>query len=234
MVDMSEHVQGKAEQLNADDLRDGPRIFTIEGVRDMKRERGDEDQPIWIKLREWPLPWKPCLTVRRQLKLMWGKKGSDYGGRRVELYRDPDVKFGGDTRGGIRIRNASHLKKPWSDTLPAAKGRVRRFTIGVLGDDPPATGTAEGGGGQRSQPPPPPFGRDGMGKLISNVERPDQLTDGDRRALFQEVMRGLTDEGMERADRLNRFVKDERGVCMDAGIPPAGMQKLAEIAEGLK
>ena len=229
MVDLSQHIAAKSDQLNADDLMGGPVEWTVENVR----ASGSADQPIEIKLREWPQPWKPCKTMRRLMVHIWGKDGKAYVGRRMRLWRDPEVIYGGIKVGGIRIQAMSHVDGSPEVMLSERRGRKSRFTVTALANDPPAS-SAEGGGGQRSQPPPPPFGRDGMGKLKCNVERPDQLNDGDRRALFQEVMRGLTDEGMERADRLWRFEEDERGVCMDAGIPPAGMQKLAGIAEGLK
>ena len=230
MVDLSQHIAAKSDQLNADDLMGGPVEWTVEDVR----ASGSADQPIEIKLREWPQPWKPCKTMRRLLVDKWGRDGKGYIGRRMKLFRDPDVLYGGIKVGGIRIESLSHMSGPSDVMLTERRGRKRKFTVTALANDPPAS-SAEGGGGQRSQPPPPPFGRDGMGRLqCPGVVSLDQITDDQKKALYRVVLDGLNDEGMERADRLRRFEEDERGVCMDAGIPPAGMQKLAEIAEGLK
>jgi len=230
MVDMADHIAAKSDQLNADDLMGGPVEWTVESVR----ASGDADQPIEIMLREWPQPWKPCKTMRRLMVHMWGRDAKAYVGRRLRLWRDPDVVWGGMKVGGIRIAAMSDIDGGSEVMLTEKRGRKRKFTVTALtGASREAQGSG-GGDGQTSQPPPPAFTRNEMGGLHSALPRMDDMSDGHRRELFKIVKAGLEDDGMERADRLRRFVEHERGICMEAGIPPTGMEQLARIAEGLK
>ena len=92
-MDLSSTIAPKSDQLNADDLLTGPRTFTIEKVT-----QGTAEQPVNIHLTESPgRPWKPSKSMRRVLVSAWGPDGNTYNGRHVTLYRNPDIKFGGDT-----------------------------------------------------------------------------------------------------------------------------------------
>lgn len=123
------------DQLNADDLIAGPRIFTIVKITKGKGSgSGKGDQPINIHLAEHPHPWRPCKTVRRLLMDAWGSRPGDWpDGAQVELYRDTEVRFGGDTVGGIRVRAMSHLKSAKIEHLSTAtrgqrvKWEIRRL-----------------------------------------------------------------------------------------------------------
>lgn len=123
---------GKSDQLDNIDLLSGPRDFTITGVSE-----GSADQPLNISLAEYDRAWRPGLTMRRLLAAMWGKDASLYVGRRVRLYRDPEVKFGNDKTGGTRISHASHLDAPVTVSLPTSKGKFGAFTVQPLPDTPP-------------------------------------------------------------------------------------------------
>lgn len=124
---------GKSDQLDNVDLLSGPRDFTITEVA-----KGPADQPLSITLAEFPRPWRPGLTMRRLLAAIWGPDASVYVGRRVRLYRDPDVSFGTDKTGGTRISHASHLDKRVTVSLPKSKGKFGAFTVEPLPDTPPA------------------------------------------------------------------------------------------------
>lgn len=118
---------GKSEQLDNVDLLAGPRDFTIAGV-----SGGSEDQPLNIRLAEYDRPWRPGLTMRRLLAHIWGKDASAFVGRRVRLYRDPEVTFGKDKTGGTRISHASHIDKAITVSLPTSKGKFGAFTVQPL------------------------------------------------------------------------------------------------------
>lgn len=141
-MDISDTLIGKSEQLDNIDLMAGPRDFTITGVT-----RGSVEQPINITLAEYDRPWRPGLTMRRLLAAVWGPDASVYVGRRVRLYRDPDVTFGPDKPGGTRLSHASHIEKVVTVALPSKRGKVAAFTVQPLTDAPvaahkPASATA--------------------------------------------------------------------------------------------
>ena len=70
--------------------------------------------------------------MRRVLAAMWGTEADTYTGRRIRLYRDPDVRFGNDKPGGTRISHASHLDKRLTVSLPTSKGKFGAFTVEPL------------------------------------------------------------------------------------------------------
>jgi hypothetical protein len=105
--DLSDTIAPKSDQLDAVDLLSGPRTFTIERV-----SRNNDEQPINIHLAEFPRPWRPGLSMRRVLVSCWGKDAATYVGRRVTLYCDPDVQFGGAAVGGTRIRRCPTSTSP--------------------------------------------------------------------------------------------------------------------------
>jgi hypothetical protein len=130
---MTESIAPKSDQLNAEDLLTGPRTFTIAEVK-----RGSVEQPIDVHLVEFPgRPFKPSKTVRRIMVAAWGADASAYAGRRMTLYRDPAVKFGGMDVGGIRVSHMSHIAKPLTLALTVTRGKRAPHVVKPLGDDPP-------------------------------------------------------------------------------------------------
>lgn len=139
-ADITKTVAPKTDQLNSDDLFAGKTLtLTITGVK----ETGAKEQPIAISYEgDNGKPWKPSLGMRRVLLEIWGQEAgaeSDkfYKGRRVTLFRDPDVKFGKDTVGGIRISHASDIKGDVKIALTVAKGRRVEFVVHPLKDAAP-------------------------------------------------------------------------------------------------
>lgn len=129
---MTESIAPKSDQLNAEDMLTGPRTFTIAEVK-----RGNDEQPIHIHLVEFPgRPWKPSKTSRRILVGGWGPDASTYSGRRVTLYRDPDIKFGGIAVGGIAVSHMSNLDKPLKLALTQTRGKRGMYVVQPLADAP--------------------------------------------------------------------------------------------------
>lgn len=135
MLDMTDSIAPKSDQMNAEDLLTGPRTFTIERVR---RGSGDE-QPFDFHLADFPRPFKPSKTVRRLMVAAWGKDADQYVGRRLTLYRDPDVRFGGQEVGGIRVSHMSHLDKRLTLALAVTKGKRGKYVVEPLPDDAPTS-----------------------------------------------------------------------------------------------
>ncbi len=129
---MTDSIAPRSDQMNAEDLLSGPRTFTIREVS----KGASAEQPIDVHLVEFPegRPFKPSKTVRRIMVAAWGPDASKYAGRRMTLYRDPAVKFGGMDVGGIRVSHMSHLGKPLSIALAVTKGKRAMYVVKPLGE----------------------------------------------------------------------------------------------------
>lgn len=138
---MTESIAPKSDQLNAEDLLTGPRTFTIVEVK-----RGSVEQPIDVHLVEFPgRPFKPSKTVRRIMVGAWGADASLYAGRRMTLYRDPAVKFGGMDVGGIRVSHMSDISKPMTLALTVTRGKRAPYVVQPLADAVAPSGIAKDG-----------------------------------------------------------------------------------------
>lgn len=133
MIDLTESIAPRSDQMNAEDLLTGPRTFTIKEVR-----AGSAEQPFDFHFVEFERPFRPSKTVRRIMVAGWGKDASTYAGRRLTLYRDPAVKFGGMAVGGIRVSHMSHIDRPLSLALTETRGKRAVHVVKPLPDDAPA------------------------------------------------------------------------------------------------
>ena len=123
-MDLSDTLAPKSDQLDYEDLIAGERTFTVKGVR-----RGNAEQPVQIDLVEFDRPWRPGKTMRRLLVAVWGADSAEYVGRKVTLYGDPTVKFGGIAVGGTRIKAVSHIDKPITVMLMVSRGKRQEYVV---------------------------------------------------------------------------------------------------------
>ncbi|AHF89538.1 hypothetical protein OPIT5_04015 [Opitutaceae bacterium TAV5] len=129
----------KSDQMNSDDLISGPRTIRITSV-----EAGSREQPVIIRYEgDDGHPYKPGKSMRRVLVAMWGSEGKDYVGRRLVLYREPEIKFGGDKVGGIRISHASHLEGPFEIALTETRGKRKPFRVEPMPSERKAVSNTE-------------------------------------------------------------------------------------------
>lgn len=137
MLDLTDSVVPKSDQINADDLITGPRTFTVTEVR----KTGNEEQPVAIYLAEFPRsrPYKPNKSMLRVLIDCWGPDGEVFAGRRFTLYRDPSVRFGKDNPGGIRISHVSHIDGPRKVNLTVTRGKRAPYAVDPLPADAPSS-----------------------------------------------------------------------------------------------
>jgi hypothetical protein len=70
--------------------------------------------------------------MRRVMVSAWGAEASTYAGHRITLFRNPDIKFGSATVGGIEISHLSHIEKPLTIALTATRGKRKNFTVTPL------------------------------------------------------------------------------------------------------
>jgi hypothetical protein len=129
--DISDTLAPNSDQLDACDLVAGAQTFTIERV-----SKGNAEQPVQIHFAEFPRPWRPGKSMRRVLVASWGADAAAYVGRRVRLYCDPDVVFGGLAVGGTRIAALSHIDKPKKVPLLVSRGKSAIFVVQPLADAP--------------------------------------------------------------------------------------------------
>ena len=131
-MDLTESIAPRSDQLNADDMVAGPVTVTIQEV-----VRGTAEQPVDVRLVEFPgRAYRPSKSMRRVMVMAWGSDASAYTGRRLTLYRNPDITFGKDKVGGIEISHLSHLAKPLTVALTATRGKRKSFTVQPLPDAP--------------------------------------------------------------------------------------------------
>lgn len=133
-MNLTETIVPKSDQINADDLIAGPITVTISDV-----VAGSAEQPVDVRLVERPgRAYRPSKSMRRVLVEAWGADASVYTGRRLTLYRNPDIRFGGTAVGGVEISELSDISKPITIMLTATRGKKKPFTVKPLVNAAPA------------------------------------------------------------------------------------------------
>jgi len=129
MVDITETLAAKSDQLNADDLIG--RTMTIRVIR--VTGSGDKDQPLNVYYDgDNGKPYKPGKSMRRVLGQIWGKESDQWIGKSMTIYRDPEIMFGKLKVGGIRISHMEGLSEERTLALTATKGAKRAFIVKPL------------------------------------------------------------------------------------------------------
>lgn len=132
MTDLAKTIAPKSDQLNADDLIGRNLTITVTGVRGCD----EAEQPIAISFEgDNGKPYKPCKSMRRVMVHVWGRDGNTYAGRRMALYRDENVQFGGIKVGGIRISHMSHIDHDMTMALTATRAKRTPYTVKPLKAD---------------------------------------------------------------------------------------------------
>ena len=194
MVDISQYTYSKGTQTNADDLVAAPRTVVVTDVV----LTGDEKQPLAVRYEgDEGKPFLPCLTMRKMIAAIWGKESDAWIGQSLTLFRDPSIKFGPDTPGGVRISHMSGIDKTISVQLLEKRGKRRTYTIVPLVVEKPATKQPE----KTSAQPEPAhtidkdalfsdarenaaLGKDGMRKWYVTKSKPEQ-------AMLKEILEEL-------------------------------------------
>ena len=132
-LDISHTIVSKSDQLNADQLLGGPITITVSAIR-----IAEGGQPVVIQYHnDNGRPYKPCLSMRKILAFAWGTDASQWVGRSITLYNDPEVMFGGKKVGGIRISHLSHIKGDITASITVTRGKKREMTIKKLQQQQP-------------------------------------------------------------------------------------------------
>lgn len=132
MTDISDTLTPKSDQLDAVDLLDGPREFTITKVD----VRPTAEQPVTVHLAEFPRPWKPGKNMRRVLAYCLGNDSSKWIGQRVVLFYDGSVAYAGQEVGGVRISHLSGISGVKKAPIIPTRGKAATWTVQPLRDAP--------------------------------------------------------------------------------------------------
>lgn len=125
-IDMA--IEPKSDQINYDDFITGPRTITITGVKGTGNV--NDQQPVSVHFQgDNGKPYKPCKSMRRVMVRVWGADAATYVGKSMTLFGEPDVLFGGQKVGGIRISHMSHIDKEMHVPLSASKTKRVLFKI---------------------------------------------------------------------------------------------------------
>lgn len=132
-LDVSHTIVPKSDQLNSEQLLAGPMTIRISGVDVVE----SAEQPVVVHYEgENGRPYKPCKTMRKLLVVAWGSDARAWVGKAASLFNAPEVKFGGETVGGIRISHLSDIPKSMSVSLTSTRGKKALHKVEVLRDAP--------------------------------------------------------------------------------------------------
>lgn len=92
----------------------GEVLVTVQGLKkvNVAREDDDPDYKFVIKFEEFDKPMVLNSTNIKRLGKALGDETDGWKGGQVTLYVDPDIEFGGNIVGGLRIRAAKAPAKP--------------------------------------------------------------------------------------------------------------------------
>lgn len=134
--DMSATIVAKSDQVNADDLIGGPMTIRIESVD--KRLTDPAGQTAWIHYGDPKKTYKPGLSMRRVIIGLYGNDSREWIGKKLTLFRDPEVPFGSAKVGGVRISHATGITEPKTIMIQTKKGVRKPWTVLPLADEQPA------------------------------------------------------------------------------------------------
>jgi len=130
VVDISQMLEAKSDELVADDLMGGDRVLLITRVdlngADAKKFRlhyaGDNGKP-----------WRPCKGMCRVLAHGWrSNNAATYVGRSVKVFRYADAIYGGKKVGGVRVKGMSHIAAPFSIPVKESRTLIKEYKIEAL------------------------------------------------------------------------------------------------------
>lgn len=128
--DLSNCITIKSDQLNAEDLLGKTMVITVTGV-----SRGSNDQPLNIHYEnDCGRPYKPSLTMRKILLMpnVWGIDGNLWVGRSMQLFNNPETKFGKIKTGGIEISHLTDIPGNFEVSLTVTRGKKKLYKIELL------------------------------------------------------------------------------------------------------
>ena len=96
----------ESKYLKQSDVEDEVPV-TVQGLKKVNVARDDEDPEYrWtVKFAEFPKPMVLNVTNLKRMAKALGDDTDGWTGNQVLLYVDPDIEFGGNVVGGLRIKS---------------------------------------------------------------------------------------------------------------------------------
>lgn len=134
-MDITDALAPNSDQLDAIELVT-PRTFTIAAGSRLAIREGKTVAEI--PFEGFPRVWRPSKGMLDVLAKCWGADAKQWVGRRVTVYNDPDVMFGKDRVGGVRVSHLSHIDGPQTVNIRASgRGRSPKpWKVQPLADAP--------------------------------------------------------------------------------------------------
>jgi hypothetical protein len=158
----------------------------------------EPDQPIAVYFEgDNGKPYKPGKSMRRVLLRNWGNDGSAYAGRRMTLYRDDAVQFGGVAVGGIRISHMSGISSAVTMALTEKRASRKPFTVKPLPEErapppeKPRGDAAPAGDAQGTQRQP------GSRERLYAAARAEAAKDSDALRAFRDGLNPRADRALD-------------------------------------
>lgn len=131
--DISALLVAKSDQINAADL---PRGVSIVARIVSTQVSAGAEQKMTVRLERLDgLPvklFRPCLGMQRLMAEAWGTKRSAYVDRVLRLETDPDVTYGKEKTGGVRITGMSDVPASFVYTLKTGRTATRPHRVEKL------------------------------------------------------------------------------------------------------
>lgn len=134
-MDITSALAPKSDQLDAIELVT-PRTFTIDtGSRLGNR---DGQAVAEIRLVDFPRVWRPSKGMLDVLAQVWGTNAAEWVGNSITLYNDPEVRFGPDKVGGVRIAAMTGIDKETTLSIRGSGQGARKkpWRVKPLADAP--------------------------------------------------------------------------------------------------
>jgi len=129
-MDITEALAPASDQLDAVELVN-PRTFTIDTGSSLGQRDGKTVAEI--RLLNFARVWRPSKGMLDVLAACWGTDAKQWVGHQVTVYNDPEVMFGKDKVGGVRISHLSHIDKARTVTIRGAgAGRKKQWPVQPL------------------------------------------------------------------------------------------------------
>jgi hypothetical protein len=127
VIDISQTIIPKSDQLNAEQLLSDNLTITVTRV---EVGNSSAEQPVSIYYEgDKGRPYKPCKTMRKLLAYAWSSNAAEWVGRSMTLYNDPEVKFGGEMVGGIRISHMTDIQADIRVSLTTTRGKKAATSV---------------------------------------------------------------------------------------------------------
>jgi hypothetical protein len=96
----------ESKYLKREDLDGEEHVVTVGKLKKANLARDDQDPKYrWtVTFEEFPRPMVLNSTNLKRMFKYLGDDSEDWTGQKVVVYFDPDVEFGGEAVGGLRIR----------------------------------------------------------------------------------------------------------------------------------